>query len=439
MSAPTSKDKPTLGQYMGALSLLIFAPWFVIFLWQRIIYFDGTLPPFTQDALSQWLPMLQMPTTASLKILFGFMAIEALFMKYLHGEIYEGPGTGHDESYKPLYHDNAVLSFTVTQILLIICITLPNTRKAMCAFFDDLVPVIYFLCVASLVLCVYLYLKGMNAPNGSGVSTGVFVFDFYWGIELYPYFFGLNLKQLINCRIGMMGWTALLWVYAAKHIELQATARGTFSNALFVSIFLQLVYIAKFYYWESGYMWSMDVQFDRFGFYIGWGCLVWLPSIYTAASLHLVQSSIKNDISTPVAIAVTIAGLIFIFVNYSCDEQRQRARALKGKTTFFGKPAKFITATYTTDAGDKRTSILLTNGWWGVARHFHYVPEWLAACCWTHPVLYPVLLPYTYVIFLFILLVQRSMRDDAKCRGKYGKFWTEYCKKVPYVLVPGIY
>ena len=37
------------------------------------------------------------------------------------------------------------------------------------------------------------------------------------------------------------------------------------------------------------------------------------------------------------------------------------------------------------------------------------------------------------------LLLHRSIRDDRKCRAKYGKHWDEYCQRVPYVLVPGIY
>ena len=49
-----------------------------------------------------------------------------------------------------------------------------------------------------------------------------------------------------------------------------------------VSVALQLVYITKFFWWETGYWCSMDIQHDRAGYYICWGCLVWLPIIYTA-------------------------------------------------------------------------------------------------------------------------------------------------------------
>lgn len=41
-----------------------------------------------------------------------------------------------------------------------------------------------------------------------------------------------------------------------------------------VSVILQLVYITKFFHWEMGYMNSMDIQHDRAGYYLCWGCLV---------------------------------------------------------------------------------------------------------------------------------------------------------------------
>ncbi len=43
-------------------------------------------------------------------------------------------------------------------------------------------------------------------------------------------------------------------------------------------------------------------------------------------------------------------------------------------------------------------------GWWGLSRHFHYVPEITAAFLWTVPGGFTHLLPYFYVVFLTLLL-----------------------------------
>ncbi len=49
-----------------------------------------------------------------------------------------------------------------------------------------------------------------------------------------------------------------------------------------------------------------------------------------------------------------------------------------------GSPRKIV-AKYTTGDGREKTSLLLTSGWWGLARHFHYLPEILAAFFWSMP------------------------------------------------------
>ena len=78
-------------------------------------------------------------------------------------------------------------------------------------------------------------------------------------------------------------------------------------------------------------------------------------------------------------------------------------------------------------------------GWWGLARHFHYLPELVGAFCWTVPALARQCLPYFYVVFLTLLLTDRAFRDDMRCASKYGKFWTQYTKSVPYKMVPYVF
>jgi len=48
-------------------------------------------------------------------------------------------------------------------------------------------------------------------------------------------------------------------------------------------------------------------------------------------------------------------------------------------------------------------------------------------------------LPYFYIIYFTILLIHRERRDHAMCAARYGKAWDEYCCRVPWRIVPGIY
>jgi len=36
------------------------------------------------------------------------------------------------------------------------------------------------------------------------------------------------------------------------------------------------------------------------------------------------------------------------------------------------------------------------------------------------------------------MITHRYLRDMHRCKRKYGKDWDAYCKKVPYVFIPGI-
>jgi len=59
-----------------------------------------------------------------------------------------------------------------------------------------------------------------------------------------------------------------------------------------------------------------------------------------------------------------------------------------GNCQIWGKKAEKIQAQYVTADGEVKKSLLLLSGWWGLSRHFHYIPEWMAAFAWTAPTLY---------------------------------------------------
>lgn len=165
--------------------------------------------------------------------------------------------------------------------------------------------------------------------------------------------------------------------------------------------------------------------------------MTWLPMVYTSPSAFLVEHPVH--LGAGLTAAFLLLGCLSIFVNYDADRQRQHVRQTDGKCLVWGRPPHLIRATYSTGQGKQHKSLLLVSGYWGIARHFHYVPEILGAFFWSVPALFTHFIPFFYVFpYLVLLLVDRAFRDDKRCSSKYDKHWEQYCAKVPYKIVPGI-
>lgn len=67
-----------------------------------------------------------------------------------------------------------------------------------------------------------------------------------------------------NCRFGMVGWSLLLLSYAAKQDQLYGL-----SDSMIVAVALQLIYITKFFFWETGYLRSLDIMIVQDSWSVG--------------------------------------------------------------------------------------------------------------------------------------------------------------------------
>lgn len=74
------------------------------------------------------------------------------------------------------------------------------------------------------------------------------------------------------------------------------------------------------------------------GYYICWGCLVWVPVVYASPSVFLTTHPGTWGWST--CLILMVVGWIAIGLNYTTDLQRQRFRATNGNCTIWGsKPS----------------------------------------------------------------------------------------------------
>ena len=148
-----------------------------------------------------------------------------LSSQWLPGETFEGPITPTGS--RPRYKLNGIAAWLVTHALFFGCSYGLGLFNAGIVW-DHFGAILATLVAFALVFCLFLYFKGRYRPTSDDRSvSGNFIWDYYWGVELHPALFGVNLKQLVNCRLSMMGWSVIVCSFAAKQAELTAATSAT--------------------------------------------------------------------------------------------------------------------------------------------------------------------------------------------------------------------
>lgn len=206
---------------------------------------------------------------------------------------------------------------------------------------------------------------------------------------------------------------------------------------MLIVLVLQTIYVVDFFWNEDWYTRTIDISHDHFGFMLAWGDTMFLPAFYTSQVQYLARY--PTHLSSVRALGLLSIGLIGYAMFRSINHQRDYIRACDGDATVWGRPAEFIRCKYWTNDGKEHESLLITSGWWGLSRHANYLADLIfswamcATCGFTH------LLPWSYFFFMCVLLCHRASRDEKRCRNKYGAAWDEYCRRVKWRIVPGVY
>eukprot|EP00049_Salpingoeca_infusionum_P017827 m.354511 g.354511 ORF g.354511 m.354511 type:complete len:437 (-) comp17039_c0_seq1:1773-3083(-) len=367
-----------------------------------------------------------------------FIAFEMGLLVLIPGPTVQGPPS--PVGYRPTYKDNGIACWILTMGAIISWL-LVAPQETVVDVFEMIGPLQVALNYFALFVVSLVFLKARLAPDvepqGRVLQTSFPIIDFYVGQDLHPTLFGIPLKQIINCRIGMMLWGSIVAVCAMYSYR---TDEGNGITPATVGGFLLIMYLTKFFWWEGGYFATMDITHDRCGYYLFWGCLSYVPCLYTAPFIYLASNPTDLlGLSQTSMIIAAVVGVTAIYINYDTDMQRSRVRA-NPTAPVWGKPPTFIKATYKTTDGKTRENLLITCGYYGLARHMNYLFELTATFIWTCPGgLSLGVGPFAYFLFLFVLLVHRERRDDERCLRKYGKAWEEYTALVPYRILPYVY
>lgn len=316
--------------------------------------------------------------------------------------------------------------------------------------------------IIAFILACYVYVRSFEIKPknnekrelAAGGHSGNMVYDWFIGRELnprvsIPMIGTIDIKAFCELRPGMLGWMLLNMTFMAKQYKLH----GVVTDSMILITSFQALYVLDALYMEPAILTTMDITTDGFGFMLAFGDLTWLPFIYSLQARYLAVDPVHLGFWGIIGVLTPQAIGYYIFRGANNEKNRFRTNPKDPQI----KHLKFME----TRSGSK----LLISGWWGTARHINYLGDWIMAWSYCLPTGFAgyqmvkssvlsnrnleaipgeakgwgMIFTYFYVLYFAILLVHREMRDEEKCKRKYGKDWDEYCKKVPYRLIPYVY
>lgn len=407
-----------MGGPVGTFALSFVVPTITFYLWSCVAQHDGSL--WLPSSLAEVAAMFPAPTARAGLIFTVWIVLQVVLGLALPGKIVTGaplPNGGERLEYKL----NGLACFVVSSALLVAGLAAGLFEAR--AILSELGPLLTISTVAAVACAGWFYVWGRQR-GALERSSGNVVYDFFMGTVLNPRFGRFDLKFFMESHIGMGTWGALAILLPAAELE----RAGSISVAMGVVSFCQLLYITDFFIFESNLLSMLDIIYENYGFMLTHAFLVWMPFNFTLQQQYLLAEPFELPIWAAVALLVlNLAGYV-IFRDSNLQKQRFRRDPDK---PVWGKPPKVLET--------KRGTSLLVSGWWGLARHTNYLGDLMMASAWCLACGFGSVVPYFYVIYFAPLLINRERRDHALCKAKYGADWDEYCRRVPYRIVPYVY
>ncbi len=394
----------------------------------------------TLATLWSQVPALSLDAFAIFGVWFLFQLVSYLFLPdVLHYFLPHYKGGTHLGSITPAgnrlsYQINGLQAWCLSHVVFFTCAWYFNLFSPT-IIFDNWGGLLWVTNIFGNILALFVYIKANYFPTNQEDRkySGNLLYDYYMGIEFNPRIKNFDFKLFFNGRPGIVAWTLINLSFMAA----QYSMYGTITNSMILINILHAIYVLDFFWNEAWYLNTIDICHEHFGWMLSWGDSVWLPYMYTLQGLYLVYNPV--EISTGYTLAILTLGVIGYWIFRSANSQKDLFRKSDGNTLIWRKKPEIIECEYLSADGKMRPSKLLVSGWWGVARHFNYTGDLMGCLAYGLACGFDHFIPYFYLVYMTILLVHRCIRDEHRMRYKYGQAWQEYCRRVPYRLIPGIF
>jgi Delta14-sterol reductase len=284
-------------------------------------------------------------------------------------------------------------------------------------FGDLLVAANLLACIAA----VALYVRGRRAQGRALLDGGLggTLRGIVHGVEVNPVWAGVDLK-IFSYRPSLIGLALVNVAFAFAQWE----RHGRLGVPLLLYEVFTLLYVANYFHFEHGMLFTWDVLEERFGWTLVWGDYVLVPFFYSLPGWYLL-----DRLESPSALAV--AGLVLLYafgfwLFRGANGQKHRFK-LDPTAPIWRRPPETL--------GGR----LLVSGFWGWGRKLNYTGELLLYYAWTLPCGLASPIPYLPALWLTVFFPHRAWRDDRRCREKYGPLWTAYCARVRWRMLPFVF
>ena len=282
--------------------------------------------------------------------------------------------------------------------------------------------------ILGVILSLLLFVKGNKAPvanlNIHG-STNSRIYNFWQGREINPRVGPVDVK--INLfRTAMIAITLINLAIVIKAIEeTEEYSLEQLNVGVLLAALLQIIYSMDALFFESAFLTTFEVMDEGAGYMLCTGYMLY-PFLPTLTTKYMLYHKIQFSYLLAIPVIFFIIGYLLYRISNLQKNEFRRNPLSRGLSHL---------ETIPTIRGKK----LIVSGLWGHVRHPNYLGDiimWWSISCISMAC---DILPYYYAIVCTGLLVHRAIRDNERCKMRYGLAWEQYMSRVKYMLVHRIF
>ncbi|RHZ89873.1 hypothetical protein Glove_9g108 [Diversispora epigaea] len=423
----------------GVTAIMFGFPTLMFYLWGCLQFYHGHLiSPFNMELWSQIVEGAT-PTWYSTKVYILFCLFEFFLAYSMPGPIIKGAPVSSLEGKQLDYLCNGLISWYATLVISYLLHYYGWFRLT--DIIGNFGPLMTVAVITGFTVTLLIYVITVIQGKQYRMS-GYLMYDLFMGAVLNPRLGKVDLKMFAEIRIP---WVILFYVSVSAAIK-EYEMFGYVSSSMCFMVLAHFLYVNACAKGEECIPTTWDMSYEKFGFMLIFWNLAGVPFTYCYATVYLHITSIDNGQPLQHSAYWTYFCYALLLSGYyiwdTANSQKNRFRMIRNGTyipRYTFPQLVWGTLKDPTFIQTKHGNLLLTAGWWGIARKIHYTADLMMAFAWGFITGLNTPITYFYPVFFLIVLVHRVYRDMKRCAKKYGKDWEEYCRQVPYIFVPGIY